>query len=74
MKAYMLIKIMPGQDLEELKHALKEPGIESIDIIMGNYDVIATVQADDRAALGKLATLVRNCPGIQDSVTCPVIS
>lgn len=74
MKAYMLIKIMPGQDLEELKHALNEPSIENIDIIMGNYDVIATVQADDLAALGKLATLVRNCPGIQDSVTCPVIA
>ena len=74
MKAYMLIKIMPGQDLEELKHALKDPSIENIDLIMGNYDVIATVQAEDLAALGKLATLVRNCPGIQDSVTCPVIS
>ena len=74
MKAYMLIKIMPGQDLEELKHALQDPSIENIDLIMGNYDVIATVQADDLSALGKLATLVRNCPGIQDSVTCPVIS
>ncbi len=74
MKAYLLIKFTPGVDLAEATHALKTPGIETIDLIIGVYDAIATVQVDDLAALGDLATGVRKCPAIQDSVTCPVIS
>lgn len=74
MKAYILMKFKPGADLAQATHALKEPGVERIDMIMGIYDAIVTVHADNLETLGKLATQVRNCPAIQDSVTCPVIS
>ncbi|MBI4596731.1 MAG: Lrp/AsnC ligand binding domain-containing protein [Candidatus Tectomicrobia bacterium] len=74
MKAYMFLKFKQGADLEQARHAIKEPGVESIDFIMGLHDAIATVQVPDMAALGKLATRIRNCPGLQDSITCPVIS
>lgn len=74
MKAYILIKFGPNADLDQAMHALKEPGVESLDLIMGAYDAIATIHADDLAALGRIATRIRHCPAIQDSMTCPVIS
>lgn len=74
MKAYLLLKLNPGVDLEQAAHALQEPGIERLDLVVGIYDAIATIQANDLAALGKLALRVRGCPAIRDSVTCPVVS
>lgn len=74
MKAYVLIKFNPGADVAKATHALKEPGVESIDQILGIYDAIVTLQVKDMAQLSKLASQIRNCPGIQDSVTCPVMS
>jgi len=73
MKAYMLVKFKSDADLDKAKHALEEPGVEGIDLIMGPYDAVVTVQVDDLAALGELATRVRRCPGIRESVTCPVL-
>ena len=74
MKAYLLMKFKPGVDMDQARHALEHPQVETIDLIMGTYDAIATIQVSDLAELGKLSTQVRNCPAIQDSVTCPVIS
>ncbi len=74
MKAFLLIKFAPEADLDEAKHALEESEVKSLDLILGAYDAIAIVEAGDLEALGVMATRVRNCPGIVDSVTCPVIA
>lgn len=73
MKAYLLVQFSPGADLAQARHALKEPGIKSIDLVMGAYDAVIAVETADVNSLGKLATQVRGCPGIRNSMTLPVI-
>jgi len=73
MKAYVLIKFDPKADLSKAYHALAEPGVETMDLVLGNWDAIACIVADDMVSLSRLSTKIRNCPGIRDSVTYPVV-
>jgi len=54
-------------------HALKEPGIKGLDMTLGPWDAFVRCEAGDVAALGRLAQQVRGCPGVADTLTCPVI-
>ena len=74
MRAYLLVKFAHDADLSNASHALRRPGIASVDLVMGPYDAIVVCEAADFAALQDLSTAVRGCPGILDSMTCPVIS
>jgi hypothetical protein len=73
MKAYILVKFASDADLEKVRHAVSEPGIKGLDLIIGPYDAVVAVQTENFAALGKLAQRIRSCPGIKNSITCPVI-
>ncbi len=73
MKAYVLVKFEPDADLSKANHALSEPGVEKMDLVLGNWDAIACIVADDMAALSKVAAKIRKCPGIKDSATYPVV-
>ncbi len=72
MYAYVLVRFNPEADLAKAHHALKRPGVEAVDLVMGPYDAIARIQADDYAGLSQIAKQVRSCPGIRESMTCPV--
>ena len=72
MKAYIFIKLEPRANVEKIDHALSESKIKNIELIMGPYDAIVTVEAKDIEELGKLSMQVRMCPGIRDSITCQV--
>jgi len=74
MKAYIFIKFEPDANVEKIEHVLTELQIKSIELIMGPYDAIVSVEAEDIDALGKLSRRVRMCPGIRDSITCQVFS
>ena len=74
MKAYVFIKFEPDANVEKINHALNEPQIKSIELIMGPYDAIVTVEAAEIDALGKLSRRIRMCPGVRDSITCQVFS
>jgi hypothetical protein len=71
--AYILIRFRADTDLSEVLQALKQPGIESIDLVMGPYDAIVKCQAPDFRSLGEIAKTVRGLPGIAESMTCPVV-
>ncbi len=73
MRAFILVRFAADADLAEARHALDRPGIRSVDMVMGPYDAIVTCEAADFAALGELAKAIRGCPGIRDSITCPVV-
>jgi DNA-binding Lrp family transcriptional regulator len=73
MKAYILVKFDPKADLGKASHAVSEPGVEKMDLVLGNWDAIVSVVADDMAALSRISAKIRNCPGIRDSVTYPVV-
>ena len=71
--AYILVKLAPNADLAQVAHALKEPGIKGLDMTLGPWDAFVRCEAGDVAALGRLAQQVRGCPGVADTLTCPVI-
>jgi hypothetical protein len=71
--AYILVKFVPTADLTKVSHALKEPGIKEIDMALGPWDAFVRCETEDFAALGQLAQRVRSCPGIADTLTCPII-
>ena len=72
MRAYLLITFNPDADLGRAAHALSQPGVEQVDLVLGPYDAIVTVATKDFAELSELARRVRGCPGIRTSLTCPV--
>jgi len=71
--AYILVKLAPGADIAKVSHALKEPGVEGVDMTIGPWDAFVRCEAKDVAALGSLAQRVRGCPGVADTLTCPII-
>ncbi len=70
---YILVKLAPTADLTKVSHALREPGIKGLDMVLGPWDAFVRCEAEDVAALGRLAQQVRSCPGIADTLTCPII-
>jgi len=71
--AYILVKLAPTADVAKVPHALREPGIKGVDMVLGPWDAFVRCEAADVAALGRLAQQVRSCPGIADTLTCPII-
>ena len=72
-RAYLLIRFEPQADLAEVKHALKQPSIDLVDLVAGPYDAVASVNTPSMEAIAELAMRVRRCPGVRDSITCPVL-
>jgi DNA-binding Lrp family transcriptional regulator len=73
MKGYILVKFDPKADLSKASHAVSEPGVEKMDLVLGNWDAIVSVVADDMESLSRISAKIRSCPGIRDSVTYPVV-
>jgi hypothetical protein len=73
MRAYILVHFAADADLSKARHALNRPGITSLDLVMGPYDAIVTCEVADMAELSKVSLTVRGCPGIRDTITCPVV-
>lgn len=71
--AYILVKLAPGADIAKVRHALQEPGIKGVDLVLGPWDAFVRCEAPDSGELGVLAQRVRGCPGVTDSLTCPVL-
>lgn len=73
--AYVLISVKAGQTKKVYQRLARTDGVVNIDAISGPYDIIATVQAPDFNAIGKLVLdTIRTGEGITDTVTCNVIS
>jgi hypothetical protein len=73
MRACILVHFAADADLSKARHALSRPGITSLDLVTGPYDAIVTCDVADMAGLSKVALAVRACPGIRDTITCPVV-
>ena len=71
--AYILVKLAPEADVAKVSHALEEPGIKGLDMTLGPWDAFVRCEAADIAALGRLSQQVRGCPGVADTLTCPII-
>ncbi len=71
MKAYILIKMRPGDIPEALRQLRQAKGVDTAKMIFGPYDLILEVQAPDLDALGRLlAHEVQPTPGVLETITC----
>ncbi len=73
MTAYILVKLAHSADISKARHSLQQPGVKSVDLILGPWDALVRCEADSVEGVGRLAQQVRSCPGVTDSLTCPVI-
>lgn len=71
--AYVLVKLASTADVGKVTHALQEPGVMGIDMTLGPWDAFVRCEAEDLASLGRLAQRIRGCPGVADTLTCPLI-
>jgi len=71
MKAYILIKTVPGKDRSVLKALRKIKAISSVDVVTGPYNAVAIIEAPDSdTILDIVLDKVRYVEGIIDTVTC----
>lgn len=74
-KAFILIETVVGRN-KEVVTALKQiPGIKSVDVVTGPYDVIAVVEGETLNEIGEVVTgKIHPVPGISRTVTCLALS
>jgi hypothetical protein len=73
-RAYVLVHFALNTDLSQIHQALTRPDITAVDLVMGPDDAIVSCETADYEQLATLSKQIRGCPGIRDSITCPVAS
>jgi len=73
-KAYVMIDVEKGQSNSVAAEICRLPGIVTVDVVFGQYNLIATIEADD---IDKMAKIVRDEIATADFVvhtqTFPVV-
>ena len=69
-RAYVLISATAGKALEVVSKLHTQEGIVHADAITGEYDVIAEVEADDIAGIGRLVVERVQSNGVLKTITC----
>lgn len=73
-RAYVLIKTRVGEPATVREALARNPNIRSAELIIGPYDVVALVEADDLNAIGSVVMrFVHEVTGVENTITCPVI-
>jgi DNA-binding Lrp family transcriptional regulator len=72
-RAYVLITATAGKALEVVDRLRASPGVVHADAITGEYDVIAEVQAEDIAGVGRLVVERVQASGVLRTITCLVV-
>ena len=70
-RAYIFIETQVGKsrDVATALHALS--GVPSVDIVTGEFDIIALVEAPDMVAMADLVTgQVQSISGVTRTITC----
>ena len=69
-KAYLLIKLVPGFESDALSQIRTIPGISDVNLLFGHWDAIATAEAKTLFELARLVVSeVRGIQGVQDTDT-----
>ena len=72
--AYVLIEAAPRKALQACTKIAKISGVKSAHLITGPYDIIALVEANDPAAIGKLVIArIQAVAGVGKTITCVVV-
>jgi DNA-binding Lrp family transcriptional regulator len=70
-RAFVLIETAVGKTKDVVAALHQVPGVASVDVVTGPYDIIAVVEASDLASVGDTVTgSVHTISGIVRTVTC----
>ena len=71
MKAYVMIKIRPGEVREVVRGLRQTPRVIEANMTFGPYDAVAVIDAEDLSGLGTLiASSIQPIPGVEETLTC----
>ena len=70
-KAFVLMETAVGKTYEIVRALQGVPGILSVDVVTGPYDIITILEANDLSSVGELVTSkVHTIGGIVRTITC----
>ncbi len=70
-RAYILIETQVGKSPDVAAALRALPGVPSVDIITGDFDIIALVEAADMVSMADLVTgQVQSISGVTRTITC----
>ena len=73
-KAYLLIETAVGKTRDVANTLTGLPGISTVDVVTGPYDIIAVVTGEDMSVVGELVTgHIHTVPGVVRTVTCVAV-
>ena len=73
-KAYVLLKTAPGLTKAVYSSLRIAPGVQSVEMITGPYDLIVAIEGTTTTAiLTKIMNDIRPAAGIRDTMTCLVV-
>ncbi|MFC1928021.1 Lrp/AsnC ligand binding domain-containing protein [Chloroflexota bacterium] len=73
-KAYVLIETVVGKNKEVVNALRQVPGMKSVDVVTGVYDIIAVIEAESLSDIGDIVTgKIHPVTGISRTVTCLAI-
>ena len=73
-KAYLLIETAVGKTREVATTLTGLPGIATVDVVTGPYDIIALISGDDISVVGDVVTgHIHTVPGVVRTVTCVAV-
>lgn len=71
MKAYVMIKIRPGEVKEVVRQIRKVEGVVEAHMTFGPYDAVTVIETTDISRLGSItASTIQPIPGIEQTLTC----
>ena len=73
--AYLLIETAVGKTRDVATTLTGLPGIASVDVVTGPYDIIAVVSGEDMTVVGDLVTgHIHTVTGVVRTVTCVAVT
>ncbi|MEC8855822.1 MAG: Lrp/AsnC ligand binding domain-containing protein [Chloroflexota bacterium] len=73
-KAYLLIETAVGKTRDVANTLNGLPGIATVDVVTGPYDIIAVVSGEDMTVVGDLVTgHIHTVTGVVRTVTCVAV-
>jgi len=73
-QAYILIRTESGKALHVKKELAFIPGMKQVDRVMGPFDIISLVEAENTKQIGdNILRDIQSVDGIRRTLTCPVI-
>ena len=74
-KAYLLIETAVGKTRDVATTLTGLPGIATVDVVTGPYDIIAVVSGEDMTVVGDLVTChIHTVTGVVRTVTCVAVT